>query len=78
MSNIIGLVGGTGSDVSGFNPAVAGWLQVVVIFAVLCAGYVLLGGYLARVFTSTHHWRLEKVIYRICVVNPDREQRGTQ
>ncbi len=55
----------------------AGWLQAIVIIAVLAIGYVTLGDYLARVFTSTRHWRVERVIYRVCGVDPDSEQRWT-
>jgi K+-transporting ATPase ATPase A chain len=36
-----------------------------------------LGDYLARVFTTDHHWRVERWIYRITRVNPESEQRWT-
>ena len=36
-----------------------------------------LGDYLARVFTTTRHWRAETVIYRACGINPDDDQPWT-
>lgn len=55
---------------------VYGWLQVVFLVAVLVAVHVPLGDYMARAYTGTKHWRVEKAIYRTCGVNPDGEQDG--
>lgn len=37
--------------------------------------YLLLGPYLARVYTSPHHLRVERAIYRTIRVDPDGDQR---
>ncbi|HZZ46311.1 MAG TPA: potassium-transporting ATPase subunit KdpA [Pseudonocardia sp.] len=56
---------------------VAGLLQVGVLLLLLAAAYVPLGNYMAAVFSSRKHWRVERWIYRLCRVNPDVEQRWT-
>ena len=53
----------------------AAWLQLLAVVAVLGALHVPLGNYMARVYSSERHWRVERFIYRIAGVNPDREQR---
>lgn len=53
----------------------AGWLQFGVLLAALVAVHRPFGDYLARVFTNTTHWRVEKLVYRTVGVNPDGEQR---
>ena len=53
----------------------AGWLQALAVIAVVGALYVPLGDYLARVFTTGRHWRAETVMYRLCGVNGDADQR---
>lgn len=53
----------------------AAWLQLLAVVAVLGALHVPLGNYMARVYSSEKHWRVERFIYRITGVNPDREQR---
>ena len=35
----------------------AGWLQFALLVAALAACYVPLGNYMARIFTSSGHWR---------------------
>jgi K+-transporting ATPase KdpA subunit len=45
------------------------------VVAILGALHVPLGSYMARVYTSENHWRVERFIYRVAGVNPDREQR---
>ncbi len=50
------------------------WLQLLVVVAILGALHVPLGNYMARVYTSENHWRIERFIYRMAGVNPDREQ----
>ncbi len=53
----------------------AATLQVVLIVAVLAAVHVPLGNYIARVFTTRGHWRVERVAYRLAGVDPDADQR---
>jgi potassium-transporting ATPase potassium-binding subunit len=50
------------------------WLQLLVVVAILSALHVPLGNYMAQVYTSENHWQIERFIYRIAGVNPDREQ----
>jgi K+-transporting ATPase ATPase A chain len=51
--------------------AVAAWATVALIL-VLC--YRPLGDYMAWVFTSDRHWRVERATYRLIGVRPDAEQ----
>jgi len=53
---------------------VAGLLTIAVLVALLAASHVPLGAYLARVFTTEKHWRIERLVYRASRVNPDQEQ----
>jgi K+-transporting ATPase ATPase A chain len=53
---------------------VAGLLQVGLLVLLLACGYKPLGDYMARVFTSEKHLRVERVIYRVGRVSPDSEQ----
>ena len=53
----------------------AGLLFVVLLVLALAAAYRPLGDYMARVFTTTSHWRVEKVLYRVAGVDPDSDQR---
>ncbi len=55
----------------------AGWWQALLIVAVVAAVHIPLGDYLARVYTSTRHWRLEAALYRICGIDPQSDQRWT-
>ncbi len=57
------------------SATVAGLLQVGVLVIALAAAYKPLGDYMARVYTSTGHWRVERAVYRLARVNPDNEQR---
>jgi len=52
----------------------AAWLQLLVVIAILGALHVPLGNYMARVYSSEKHWRVERFVYRMAGVNPDREQ----
>ncbi len=54
--------------------AISGLAFVAVILAV---AHAPLGAYLARVFTDTRHWRIERAIYRMCGVDPEGTQRWT-
>ncbi|WP_020502428.1 potassium-transporting ATPase subunit KdpA [Sciscionella marina] len=55
----------------------AGLSQIGVLLLCLAAAYKPLGDYLARVFTSERHWKLESGIYRVIRVDPDSGQRWT-
>jgi K+-transporting ATPase KdpA subunit len=54
---------------------ITAWLQLLVVVAILGALHVPLGNYMARVYNSEKHWRVERFIYRMAGVDPDREQR---
>lgn len=53
----------------------AGLGQVGVLVLALAVAHKPLGDYMARVFTSGKHWRVERWVYRLVRVNPDSEQR---
>jgi potassium-transporting ATPase potassium-binding subunit len=55
----------------------AGLGQVGLLLLALAVCYKPLGDYMAKVFTSTKHWRIEGMLYRLVRVNPDSEQRWT-
>jgi K+-transporting ATPase ATPase A chain len=55
----------------------AGLGQVALLLVALAVVYKPLGDYMARVFTTPKHWRVESAIYRFVRVNPDSEQRWT-
>ncbi|MET0189764.1 MAG: potassium-transporting ATPase subunit KdpA, partial [Pseudonocardia sediminis] len=56
---------------------VAGLLQAGVLVLALALVYKPLGGWMARVYTSEKHWRVERVLYRVVRVDPDSSQRWT-
>ena len=53
----------------------ADWIQLAVLIAALAACYVPLGDYMAHVFSTDKHSRIERAIYRIARVDPASEQR---
>jgi K+-transporting ATPase ATPase A chain len=55
----------------------AGLMTTGVLVVLLAATHVPLGGYLAQVFTTGRHLRAERVVYRLCGVDPDKEQPWT-
>ncbi len=57
------------------NSSLAGILQLVVLVLALAACYRPLGDYMARVFTSDKHWRVERGCYRLIGIDPDADQR---
>jgi K+-transporting ATPase ATPase A chain len=57
------------------SSALAGWLQLGLLVAALAACYVPLGNYLARIFTSEKHWRVERGIYKIIGVDSAADQK---
>ena len=56
------------------NDTTSGLLTISALVLLLAIVYVPLGDYMARVFTSPAHWRVEKRAYRLVGVNPDAEQ----
>ncbi|MGW6737207.1 potassium-transporting ATPase subunit KdpA [Streptomyces sp. NPDC055013] len=51
-----------------------GWLQATLILAVVVGLHVPLGDYMARTLDGGPHRRAERVLYKACGVDPDREQ----
>ena len=52
----------------------AGIAQVALLVLLLVVAHRPLGDWMARVFTSTHHGRIERGVYRLIGVDPDAEQ----
>jgi K+-transporting ATPase ATPase A chain len=52
----------------------SGLLTIVTLVGILALVYVPLGDYMARVFTTPRHSRVEKGVYRLGGVNADAEQ----
>jgi K+-transporting ATPase ATPase A chain len=57
------------------DAALAGWLSVLTLVGILVAIHVPLGSWIHRVFTSPHHTRVERAVYRLVGVDADTEQR---
>jgi potassium-transporting ATPase potassium-binding subunit len=57
------------------NDTLAGWLQFLFLVAALAACYVPLGNWIARIFTDTKHWRVERGIYKLVGIDPDADMR---
>jgi K+-transporting ATPase ATPase A chain len=55
--------------------ATAGWLQVGLLVAALAACYIPLGNYIADLFTTRRHWRVERGIYRLIGVDAEADQK---
>ena len=53
----------------------AGLLQVALLIAALALCYRPLGAYMARVYTSEHDSRVERVCYKVMGVDPKADQR---
>jgi len=56
------------------NSTLAGWLQVGLLVAALAACYIPLGNYIAKIFTTDKHWRVERAIFKATGINPDVDQ----
>src|SRR5262252_4636923 len=56
------------------NSTLAGWLQVGLLVAALAACYIPLGNYIAKIFTTDGHWRVERAIFKATGINPDVDQ----
>ncbi|HEY2306611.1 MAG TPA: potassium-transporting ATPase subunit KdpA, partial [Streptosporangiaceae bacterium] len=52
----------------------SGWLQVGLLVAALAACYIPLGNYIAKIFTTNKHWRVERAIFKATGINPDVDQ----
>src|SRR5579863_9373898 len=59
------------------NSTLAGWLQFLFLFAALAACYIPLGNWIARIFTDTKHWRVERGVYKLTGIDPDADMRWT-
>ncbi|WP_306318947.1 MULTISPECIES: potassium-transporting ATPase subunit KdpA [unclassified Streptomyces] len=59
------------------SPELAGVLQLLALIAALALAYRPLGDYMARVYSSSKHLRVEKWIYKGIGANPDAEMRWT-
>jgi potassium-transporting ATPase potassium-binding subunit len=57
------------------NSTAAGWLQFALLVAALAACYIPLGNYMARIFTDSRHWKVERVIYKTAGIDPDADMR---
>ncbi|MFC3574011.1 potassium-transporting ATPase subunit KdpA [Streptomyces yaanensis] len=57
------------------GPVLAGFLQLLALIGALALAYIPLGNYMARVYSSDKHWRVEKWIYKGIGANPDTEMR---
>jgi potassium-transporting ATPase potassium-binding subunit len=55
----------------------AGLVQLAVLLLALAVAWRPLGDWMARVYTDSRHWRIERGIYRLVRVDPDSEQRWT-
>ncbi|MGW3263505.1 potassium-transporting ATPase subunit KdpA [Streptomyces sp. NPDC001056] len=55
------------------SPELAGFLQLLALMGALALAYIPLGTYMAKVYSSKKHMRVEKWIYRAIGANPDAE-----
>ena len=56
------------------SSTLSGWLQVGLLVAALAACYIPLGNYIAKIFTTNKHWRVERAIFKATGINPDVDQ----
>ncbi|MGW0712825.1 potassium-transporting ATPase subunit KdpA [Streptomyces sp. NPDC002643] len=68
MTSAAAAAGGTG-------PVLAGVLQLLALMGALALAYVPLGTYMAKVYSSDKHWRVERWIYRGIGADPATEMR---
>ncbi|MGW1782602.1 potassium-transporting ATPase subunit KdpA [Streptomyces sp. NPDC002143] len=57
------------------GPVLAGVLQLLALIGALALAYIPLGDYMAKVYSSDRHWRVEKWIYKGIGADPDTEMR---
>ncbi|MER6064764.1 potassium-transporting ATPase subunit KdpA [Streptomyces sp. NPDC001792] len=55
------------------SPVLAGVLQLLALIGALTLVYVPVGNYMARVYSSKRHLRVEKWVYKAIGANPDAE-----
>jgi potassium-transporting ATPase potassium-binding subunit len=55
--------------------ATAGWLQLALLVAALAACYVPIGNYMAHIFTTDKHWRVERGIYKLIGIDSSADQK---
>ncbi|MEU5226798.1 potassium-transporting ATPase subunit KdpA [Streptomyces toyocaensis] len=55
----------------------AGVLQLLALIGALALVHIPLGNYMARVYSSQHHFRVEKWIYKGIGIEPDTDMRWT-
>jgi len=55
--------------------ATAGWLQLALLIVALGACYIPVGNYMAHIFTTDKHWRVERGIYKMIGVDPAADQK---
>ncbi|MEV1291812.1 potassium-transporting ATPase subunit KdpA [Pseudonocardia sp. NPDC049635] len=55
----------------------AGVAQALVLVVLLAASWKPLGDRMARVYTDPRHGRVERLVYRLCRIDPDSGQRWT-
>ncbi|MFC8429636.1 potassium-transporting ATPase subunit KdpA [Streptomyces sp. NPDC057253] len=59
------------------GPVLAGFLQLLALTGALALAYIPLGTYMAKVYSSDKHWRVEKWTYRAIGADPDAEMTWT-
>ena len=57
------------------NSSLAGILQIVLLVVALAVFYKPLGDYIARIFTSQKHSRVELGLYRVMGIDKDADQK---
>jgi K+-transporting ATPase ATPase A chain len=57
------------------SSAAAGWLQLALLVAALAACYVPVGNYMAHIFTTDKHWRVERGLYKVIGIDPSADQK---
>jgi potassium-transporting ATPase potassium-binding subunit len=57
------------------NSSLAGILQIVLLVIALAVFYKPLGDYIARIFTSQKHSRVELGLYRVMGIDPEADQK---
>src|SRR6202451_4303556 len=57
------------------NSSLAGILQIVLLVVALAVFYKPLGDYIARIFTSEKHSRVELGLYRVMGIDPEADQK---
>jgi K+-transporting ATPase ATPase A chain len=56
------------------SDTLAGWLQVGLLIAALAACYIPLGNYIAKIFTTDKHWKIERAIFKLTGIDPSVDQ----